>query len=83
MVLLLVSLLFVPASNAGWGPQTILIFWESVEQYVALYKGCARNRASISLSARHLILHALTRILPLQYQPFLQGSIEAPVRSTR
>ena len=26
---------------------------------------------------RHLILHVLTRILPLQNQPFLQGSIEA------
>ena len=33
-----------------WGPQTILIFGESVEQYAALHKGCARNRASISLS---------------------------------
>ena len=39
-----------------WGPQTILIFGESVEQDVALYKGCARSHASLSLSVLLLVL---------------------------
>ena len=39
-----------------WGPQSKpaerLLWGESVEQYVALHKGFARNRASISLSIK-------------------------------
>ena len=40
-----------PSLFVQWGPQTILIFGESVAQGVALYKCRARSRASLSASA--------------------------------
>ena len=40
-----------PPLFVQWGPQIILIFWESVAQGVVLYKSCARSRTSLSASA--------------------------------
>ena len=42
------------------GPPEILIYGESVAQYVALYKNCVFSRASISVSAAE-VAHTLRR----------------------
>ncbi len=44
----------VRSSNFIRGPQTILIFGESVEQDAVLYKRGARSHTSLSLSAGNL-----------------------------
>jgi len=43
----------IPESYSGMGSPEILIYGESVEQGVVLYKGCARSRTSLRLSSFH------------------------------